>query len=360
MRHSILSGMLLVEGVLAFCALGFELGVARRVAPYVGMSTDTWTAIIAPSLAPGRWAMRSAAGSQLRLARSLGLRVPRSIITNEPQHAEAFFRSCPAGVICKPVLMGSHHVGGEHRVAYTRPVPPGVFAALRASIALCPTYLQEAIPKDHELRVALIGDRLLCCRIDSQVVPGAEQDWRAVDTAALPHAIVPLPDAIHRALRAYLAAGGPRGGRSPGRRRARGSPRRLCRAHRRAGEQAHQDRARRRRPEARAPRGAALPRPAALERRCLGAANADLLYRLGQDGWSEIETENWRATLRQRLPADLEIRHLVAFDFAEMTGTVQLWRSDDAECCPRGGMVALHFAIAGPGLVLTGLARRPP
>lgn len=149
---------------------------------------------------------------QLRLARSLGLRVPRSIITNDPLQAEAFFRSCPDGVICKPLLMGSHHVGGEHRVAYTRHVSPAEFDALRSSIALCPTYLQEAIAKDHELRVTIIGERTFCCRIDSQSVAGAEQDWRAVDTGDLPHRIVPLQPDIDRALRAYVAACGLRFG----------------------------------------------------------------------------------------------------------------------------------------------------
>ncbi len=141
---------------------------------------------------------------QLRLARSLGLQVPRSIITNDPDKAEAFFRTCPGGVICKPLLMGSHYIGGEHFVAYTRPVPPGEFDALRETIALCPTYLQESIVKDHELRVTIIGDTLFCCRIDSQGVEGAEQDWRAVDTVKLPHRMVPLREDVDRALRAYL------------------------------------------------------------------------------------------------------------------------------------------------------------
>lgn len=141
---------------------------------------------------------------QLRLAQSLGLRVPRSIITNDPNQAAAFFDTCPNGAICKPMLMGSHYVEGEHRVAYTRPVPLSEFSALRQSISLCPTYLQESIAKDHELRVTIIGDELYCCRIDSQGVSGAEQDWRAVDTAKLPHTIVPLPEKIDRALRAYL------------------------------------------------------------------------------------------------------------------------------------------------------------
>ncbi len=141
---------------------------------------------------------------QLRLARSVGLNVPRSIITNDPAEAEAFFATCPDGVICKPMLMGSHYIEGEHHVAYTRPVPPGEFAALKQSIGLCPTYLQEAIAKDHELRVTIIGEELFCCRIDSQGVAGAEQDWRAVDTIKLPHRIVALPPAIDAALRSYL------------------------------------------------------------------------------------------------------------------------------------------------------------
>lgn len=141
---------------------------------------------------------------QLRLAHSLGLRVPRSIITNDPEQAGEFFKTCPNGVICKPMLMGSHYVEGDHHVAYTRPVPPSEFAALRDSISLCPTYLQEAIAKDHELRVTIIGDELFCCRIDSQGVSGAEQDWRAVDTIKLPHTIVSLPEKVDRALRDYL------------------------------------------------------------------------------------------------------------------------------------------------------------
>lgn len=143
---------------------------------------------------------------QLRLARSLGLRVPRSLITNDPREAESFMRSCPEGVICKPLVMGSHYVDGEHRVAFTRRIASEEFAALRDSIALCPTYLQEAIPKDHELRVTIIGERVFCCRIDSQGVPGAEQDWRAVDTIELPHTIVPLQEETATALRAYLKA----------------------------------------------------------------------------------------------------------------------------------------------------------
>ena len=40
----------LAEGLVAFCALAFEVVAARLLAPYAGMSTDTWTAIIAAFL----------------------------------------------------------------------------------------------------------------------------------------------------------------------------------------------------------------------------------------------------------------------------------------------------------------------
>ncbi len=42
--------IIFAEGLTAFCALAFEIAMARVVAPYAGMSTDTWTAIIAAFL----------------------------------------------------------------------------------------------------------------------------------------------------------------------------------------------------------------------------------------------------------------------------------------------------------------------
>lgn len=42
--------IILAESVVAFCSLAFEVIAARLVAPYAGMSTDTWTTIIAAFL----------------------------------------------------------------------------------------------------------------------------------------------------------------------------------------------------------------------------------------------------------------------------------------------------------------------
>ncbi len=42
--------LITAEALVAFCTLAFEISVARLVAPHVGNSTDTWTAIIAAFL----------------------------------------------------------------------------------------------------------------------------------------------------------------------------------------------------------------------------------------------------------------------------------------------------------------------
>lgn len=64
--------LLAAEALVAFCALAFETATARLVAPYAGMSTDTWTAIIAGFLLS--WALGNHVGG-----RSFAGRGPRSL-----------------------------------------------------------------------------------------------------------------------------------------------------------------------------------------------------------------------------------------------------------------------------------------
>ena len=62
-RRVVLAGVLLAEGLVAFCALAFEISVARLVAPRAGMSTDTWTGIIAAFLLA--WALGNHLGGRI-------------------------------------------------------------------------------------------------------------------------------------------------------------------------------------------------------------------------------------------------------------------------------------------------------
>ena len=86
-----------------------------------------------------------------------------------------------------------------------------------------------------------------------------------------------------------------------------------------------------------------------------GRANGDLLFRQGPRGWEEIETESWKTALPARLPAGLELRQAVTYDFAEMSAEARLARAEDANCCPSGGGAMLDFRIEGQALVLANL-----
>ena len=62
--------------------------------------------------------------SQLLLAQRLGLRVPKTLITNEPATVQAFYEECQGKVICKPVWKGNLDRGdqtppGQPRFVYT-------------------------------------------------------------------------------------------------------------------------------------------------------------------------------------------------------------------------------------------------
>jgi glutathione synthase/RimK-type ligase-like ATP-grasp enzyme len=115
---------------------------------------------------------------QLKLARALGLEVPRTLMTNEPEAVRAFARSCPGGVVTK--MMASFAVygeRGEEQVVFTTPLDARQLEDLDG-LDLCPMTFQERVEKALELRVTVVGERVMAAAIDSQALPGAREDWR--------------------------------------------------------------------------------------------------------------------------------------------------------------------------------------
>ena len=145
---------------------------------------------------------------QLRLASALGLRVPRTLITNDPSRARDFQQEIDGPLICKSMKAQSFEESGRASFIFSRKVQAAEFQAHIDQIRHCPTFLQEYIQKDHELRVTVFGDRVFCCRIDSQSVAGAESDWRRIDPFKIPHRIVELDPAVETALKAMMQDAG--------------------------------------------------------------------------------------------------------------------------------------------------------
>ncbi|SEO15311.1 ATP-grasp ribosomal peptide maturase [Actinacidiphila rubida] len=138
---------------------------------------------------------------QLVRAVSAGLRVPRSIITNDPESARAFARAVNGPLICKPVLGGRLDTGAERKlmVATHHFDPAGIDDSLR----LTAHYIQEAIPKHHEVRLTVVGEALFACTLTAASEQAA-MDWRT-DPERVELGTTRVPSSVAAGVRRYMA-----------------------------------------------------------------------------------------------------------------------------------------------------------
>ena len=114
---------------------------------------------------------------QLQVARELGLDTPRTLTTNDPTAVRAFAKSCEEGMITKMLSSFAIYEEGKELVVFTNPVKPEDLADL-SGLNLCPATFQELLPKALEIRVTVVGRRVMSAAVDSQVSARAAHDWR--------------------------------------------------------------------------------------------------------------------------------------------------------------------------------------
>ena len=90
---------------------------------------------------------------QLELAQSLGLSIPETLITNEPEDARAFWQTHPGEVIYKPFIQ-SWHSWRETRILRKEE------EALAPLVRLAPVIFQRYVPGHADLRVTVIGEEV--------------------------------------------------------------------------------------------------------------------------------------------------------------------------------------------------------
>jgi glutathione synthase/RimK-type ligase-like ATP-grasp enzyme len=150
--------------------------------------------------AAARWvnhpeANRSAESKLVQLAAAVdeGLRVPRTLITNDPAEARAFHAALDGRVVVKSVAAPFVAADDRTRV-YTNRVRTEHVAFLD-DLAHAPVILQERIAKREEARVVVAGERVLGVAIESQAATITRDDWRR-DVFQAPHRRTELPDDV--------------------------------------------------------------------------------------------------------------------------------------------------------------------
>jgi glutathione synthase/RimK-type ligase-like ATP-grasp enzyme len=115
---------------------------------------------------------------QIQLARALGLDVPRTLLTNDPDAVRSFAATCLTGLVTKMVTSSIQlETTSGLETVYTRVVEPEELAYLEG-LDLCPMLFQERVPKAQELRITVVGSRMFAAAIDSSTSEAGVIDWR--------------------------------------------------------------------------------------------------------------------------------------------------------------------------------------
>lgn len=115
---------------------------------------------------------------QLLNAREVGLRIPRTLFSNDPEQIRAFFRRNGGRAVYKP-LTAACWISEEKSHATFTSVLSEELLRHDASLANAPGIYQEFLDKQFELRVTVIGRSVFAARLDSQKDGYYLIDWRA-------------------------------------------------------------------------------------------------------------------------------------------------------------------------------------
>lgn len=145
---------------------------------------------------------------QLQLAKRLGFRVPRTLLTNDPEEVKALLDSQERPIVYKSQTGGViHYPGAFPGGLLTTVVGDEIREHLdRVGHTMC--MFQEYIDKAYEIRLTVIGNTYFPVVINSQEMDTTKVDWRgeAGEHSVLPYGdYIPVPDDVVKKTQALLS-----------------------------------------------------------------------------------------------------------------------------------------------------------
>ncbi|SBU89752.1 hypothetical protein YW5DRAFT_00745 [Streptomyces sp. Ncost-T6T-1] len=132
--------------------------------------------------------------AQLAVAQRLGLAVPPTLVTNDPDEARSFVGDHEQ-VVFKTLRWTPYRRGGVPVTGWADPV---MATEIDERVAVVPHLFQAVVNKVADVRVLVVGREVFAVRIESGML-----DWRK-DYSALSYRVVNLPARVEDALLAYL------------------------------------------------------------------------------------------------------------------------------------------------------------
>ncbi|MCQ9637574.1 MvdD family ATP-grasp ribosomal peptide maturase [Chryseobacterium sp. WG23] len=113
---------------------------------------------------------------QLKVADKIGLKIPETCLTNNPEEARKFILK-HQNVVAKMQTGFAIYEDGVENVVFTNVVSEDRLEELD-SLLYCPMQFQKMIEKKKELRVTIVGRDVYAFEVDSQQFEDSKVDWR--------------------------------------------------------------------------------------------------------------------------------------------------------------------------------------
>ncbi len=141
---------------------------------------------------------------QLKLALEVGLNVPKTLISNDPEKIRKFaLEKCEGSLIYKTMYPLYWFKKNDIRMSYTREIDMENFPSDQV-LEMIPGIFQEKIQKAYELRVTYFGGYPVAVKLSSQEHPKGIMDWRCIPGDELTVEKYVLPDSIDKQCQALM------------------------------------------------------------------------------------------------------------------------------------------------------------
>jgi glutathione synthase/RimK-type ligase-like ATP-grasp enzyme len=139
---------------------------------------------------------------QLSEAAALGLRIPPTLISNDPAEIRSFLQAFPGETIYKPFVSAVWKT--EESAAHLFTTSIGLDDLPEDEmLRLTPGIFQKRIPKAYELRITFMGDFAVAAKLLSQQDAAWELDWRTA-FSRIPVEPAEISPELHRACRRLM------------------------------------------------------------------------------------------------------------------------------------------------------------
>ncbi|MEV8532443.1 MvdC/MvdD family ATP grasp protein [Streptomyces sp. NPDC051211] len=137
----------------------------------------------------------SAKVMQLDVAAGMGFTVPRFTVTNDVDSAAGFISSCRGGAIVKVLAYPFIAYPERGCRLYTHLLTVEDLEHIE-SVRFGPTFLQEFVEKEMDVRVTVFGEEVFAVGIKSAGFEEARIDFRRAEIYDLPHCVLDLPKGL--------------------------------------------------------------------------------------------------------------------------------------------------------------------